>query len=161
MRWLDSIIDSMDTHLSKLQEIVKDGGDLACYSPWGRKESDTTWRLNSNDKGREKRPTHSSHTLREKLKMDLHCFLQESKAPKGSGVHLVPTGHSEGRGVRPQTEICLLWSFAVTLRIRKWPSGTVWIFSFLFGHSTWHANFPDQESNPCPLQWKHGILTTG
>ena len=42
MRWLDSIIDSMDTHLSKLQEIVKDGGDLACYSPWGHKESDST-----------------------------------------------------------------------------------------------------------------------
>ena len=30
MRWLDSIIDSMDMNLSKLQEIVKDGG--ACYA---------------------------------------------------------------------------------------------------------------------------------
>ena len=26
MRWLDSITDSTDTNLSKLQEIVKDGG---------------------------------------------------------------------------------------------------------------------------------------
>ena len=25
-------------------------GSLACYSPWGRKESDTTWRLNNNSK---------------------------------------------------------------------------------------------------------------
>ena len=23
-------------------------GALECYSPWGRKESDTTWRLNKN-----------------------------------------------------------------------------------------------------------------
>ena len=28
-------------------------GSLACCSPWGRKESDTTWRLNNNElKGR-------------------------------------------------------------------------------------------------------------
>ena len=37
MRWLDGITDSMDMSLSKL---------LACCSPWGRKESDTTERLN-------------------------------------------------------------------------------------------------------------------
>ena len=38
MRWLDGIIDSMDMSLSKLQEMVKEGG-LACCSPWGCKES--------------------------------------------------------------------------------------------------------------------------
>ena len=48
MRWLDSITDSMDTNLSKLQEIVEDGGSLACCSPWGHKESNTTYRLNNN-----------------------------------------------------------------------------------------------------------------
>ena len=43
MRWLDGITDSMDMSLSKLQEMVKDRqGSLACCSPWGRKESDTT-----------------------------------------------------------------------------------------------------------------------
>ena len=48
MRWLDSITDSMDMHLSKLREMVNEGqGKLACWSPWGRKESDTTERLNN------------------------------------------------------------------------------------------------------------------
>ena len=42
MRWLDSITDSMDMKLSKLQEIVKDReGSLACCSSRGCKESDT------------------------------------------------------------------------------------------------------------------------
>ena len=40
MRWLDSTANSMDMHLSKLWEIVEDCS-LACYSPWGCKESDT------------------------------------------------------------------------------------------------------------------------
>ena len=34
MRWLDSIIDSMDMSLRKLQEIVKDRESWCC-SPWG------------------------------------------------------------------------------------------------------------------------------
>ena len=41
MRWLDGITDSMDTSLSKLQELV-----LVCCSPWGHKESDMNERLN-------------------------------------------------------------------------------------------------------------------
>ena len=47
MRWLDGITDSMDMSLSKFQELVGDRqGGLVCCSPWGRKESDTTDRLN-------------------------------------------------------------------------------------------------------------------
>ena len=43
MRWLDSITDSMDMNLSKLQEIVKDKEvwHAACNS-WGHKELDMT-----------------------------------------------------------------------------------------------------------------------
>ena len=45
MRWLDGIMDSMDVSLSELRDGDGQGG-LACCDSWGRKESDTTERLN-------------------------------------------------------------------------------------------------------------------
>ena len=44
--WLDGITDSMDMSLSKLPGVDDGQGSLACCSPWGRKESDMTERLN-------------------------------------------------------------------------------------------------------------------
>ena len=48
MRWLDSVTDSMDMNLSKLWEMVKGQGSLACCSPKGRNKSDRNERLNNN-----------------------------------------------------------------------------------------------------------------
>ena len=46
MRWLDGITDSMDVE-SEWTPGVGDGqGGLACCDSWGRKELDTTERLN-------------------------------------------------------------------------------------------------------------------
>ena len=42
MRWLDGITNSMDMGLGRVQQL----GSLACCSPWGHTESDTTERLN-------------------------------------------------------------------------------------------------------------------
>ena len=45
---MDGITDSMDVSLNKLREMVEGQGSLAFNSPRGRRESDTTERLNNN-----------------------------------------------------------------------------------------------------------------
>ena len=39
----------------------------------------------------------------------------------------------------------------------------VWFILGLFGQAMWHVGsyFPDQGLNPCPLQWRSRVLTTG
>ena len=47
MRWLDGTTDLMNVSLSELWELVMDRqGGLVCCHSWGRRESDTTERLN-------------------------------------------------------------------------------------------------------------------
>ena len=46
MRWLDGITDSMDMSLFEQASGVDGQGSLACCSPQGRKESDTTEQIN-------------------------------------------------------------------------------------------------------------------
>ena len=52
MRWLDGITDSIHEFEQTLGD-SEGQGSLACCSPWGHKESDTTERLNnsSNNNG--------------------------------------------------------------------------------------------------------------
>ena len=42
MKWLDSIINSVYMNLCKLQEIVEEQKNLACFIPQGLKELDMT-----------------------------------------------------------------------------------------------------------------------
>ena len=48
MRWLDGITDSIDMSLSQPPGVGDGQGSLACCSPWGCKELDTTERMNNN-----------------------------------------------------------------------------------------------------------------
>ena len=47
MRWLESIIDSMDTRTVQTPRDSEGQGSLAYYSPWDSKESDINERLNN------------------------------------------------------------------------------------------------------------------
>ena len=58
----------------------------------------------------------------------------------------------------------------VIVTIRYWlysPCCTIYpcslFYLFTFDRTAQHvgSQFPNQGSNPCPLQWKHGVLTTG
>ena len=46
MRWLDGITESMDMSFEQAPVVGDGQGGLVCCDSWGRKESDTTERLN-------------------------------------------------------------------------------------------------------------------
>ena len=48
MRWLDSITNN-GRGFEQTQGNSEGQGSLACYTPWGCKESDTTQQLNNNN----------------------------------------------------------------------------------------------------------------
>ena len=48
-RWLDGIIDSTDMSFEQTLGDSEGQGSLACWSPWGHKESDMTEWLNDNN----------------------------------------------------------------------------------------------------------------
>ena len=50
MRWLDGITDLMDMSSEQALGDGEGQGRLACCSPWGQKELDTTEQLNNNNK---------------------------------------------------------------------------------------------------------------
>ena len=90
MIWLGDITDSVGVSLSKLWEIVKDGG-LACCSPWGHKESDTSYRLNNSKQtttGLSSRQSDSVKVL--KVLVTQSCMTLSNRmdcGPPGSSVH--------------------------------------------------------------------------
>ena len=60
MKCLDALTDSMDMNLGKLWEMVR-GREAQCYSPWGCKESDTTWRQKNDNNKMTLPPCYVSH----------------------------------------------------------------------------------------------------
>ena len=71
--WLDSITDSMDMNLSKLQSGGQ--GSLVHSSPWGHKDLDMTWWLNnkSDVKNKTKQATHrNTKCLHKDLYMNVY-----------------------------------------------------------------------------------------
>src|SRR5574337_242618 len=64
-----------------------------------------------------------------------------------------PTGKPKNTGVG---SLCLLqWIFPT----QKWNQGLLHCRWILYQLN--YQGSPDQGSNPCPLQWKHRVLTTG
>ena len=59
--------------------------------------------------------------------------------------------------------LLLLFLFSVNGKMTQMTCQVNLYILFCFAHATRHAGsyFPDQGSNPCPLQWKHGVLTIG
>ena len=70
---MDSITDSMDMKFEQIPGDSEGQGSLACCSPWGHKESDTTEWLNNNNAGQARAAGDSGRRL-----IPRYCALVEA-----------------------------------------------------------------------------------
>ena len=84
----------------------------------------------------------------------LSCVLTDGKEGAGWGDELCVASR-RGGGPQPFSGECGVQ--------QEKPSLFYFIVFILFFWAALHStrNFPDQGSNPRPLQWKHGVLTAG
>ena len=104
---MDGITDSMDMSLSKFQEMVKGQGSLACYSPWGCKELDTTEGLNNNSKNNRIKVSWFSTNGFGKKNFFLLMLPKANQASTIRELSDVQAGFRKGTGTRDQiSNIC-------------------------------------------------------
>ena len=135
MASLNQLTESMDMSLSKLE--VGDGqGGLACYSPWGREESDTTERLHFH---------FSLSCIEEGNGNPLQCCCLEN--PRDGGAWWLPSMGSQR--VRHDWAIELNWT---ELKAKKKPTSlkeqSLWQNSQLGGWQAQALGFTDSVWGP-------------
>ena len=87
MRWLDGITDAMDMNLYSLQGLVMDS--LACWSPWGHKESDMTEWLNWTDRSVGLRFGLMRVRIRHDSREDYNCMFCRDDTPEDINLNTI------------------------------------------------------------------------
>ena len=87
MRWLDGITNAMDMNLYSLQGLVMDS--LACWSPWGHKESDMTEWLNWTDRSVGLRFGLMRVRIRHDSREDYNCMFCRDDTPEDINLNTI------------------------------------------------------------------------